>query len=212
MQNTTVTHAIAYKHPIIKIQSEKFNQVVVHLIVYYNYVCSYMCICICSVHRYVAALICTNLTCTAPSALVVNITKTSKDSTVHLKWDVVDDSLFTTYIVTWSRAGGSLQVATLTEQISYTITGLTLDTVYTISVTGANMCGQGPEFRTSVELSTAADSSKLKHVSSLYTTHCIKCCYMLFWQLHALVIACEHEPPISRLRPIIIGMSNLNAT
>ena len=71
-------------------------------------------------------------------------------SSVVVQWDAVDDSLITTYTVTWTRDGDSLQVVTLTEQTSYTITGLTLDTVYTITVTAANMCGSGPEFSTTV--------------------------------------------------------------
>ena len=78
--------------------------------------------------------------------------KNIESSSIVVQWDAVDDS-FTT-LVAWIRAGGSSpQVATLTEQTSYTITGLTLDIVYTITVTAANDCGQGPEFRTSIILS-----------------------------------------------------------
>ena len=43
-----------------------------------------------------------------------------------------------------------MQSYTLIEQSSYTITGLTLDRVYTIIVTASNNCGTGPEYRTSV--------------------------------------------------------------
>ena len=43
-----------------------------------------------------------------------------------------------------------MQSYTLTEQSSYTITALTLDRVYTITVTASNKCGIGPEYRTSV--------------------------------------------------------------
>ena len=84
---------------------------------------------------------------TGPPALTVNIAKNNERSIV-VQWDAVDDSLVTTYTITWTRAGGGLQSATLTEQTSYTITGLTLDTVYTITVTAANICGSGPEFNT----------------------------------------------------------------
>ena len=63
----------------------------------------------------------------------------------------MDDSLPTTYTVTWTINGtNSIQSHTLIEQSSYTITGLTLDTVYTITVTASNKCGQGPEYLTSV--------------------------------------------------------------
>ena len=63
-----------------------------------------------------------------------------------MQWEAVDNSTTTIYTITWKRAGGGLQVATLTEQTSYTITGLILDTFYAITVSAANRCGQGPEF------------------------------------------------------------------
>ena len=66
----------------------------------------------------------------------------------------MDDFLPTIYTVTWTSESDGIQVATLIEQTSYTITGLTLDTVYTITVTAANRCGQGPEFRTSISFLT----------------------------------------------------------
>ena len=87
-----------------------------------------------------------------PPALMVNIVliKDNESSSVVVQWDEVDDSLTTTYIVTWtSESDHILHHATRREQSSYTITGLTLDTVYTITVTAANRCGQGPEYRTS---------------------------------------------------------------
>ena len=68
----------------------------------------------------------------------------------------MDDSLPTTYTVTWTseRDLNNVQVKTLIEQSSYTITGLTLDTVYTISVTASNKCGTGPEYSTSISFRT----------------------------------------------------------
>ena len=53
----------------------------------------------------------------------------------------MDDFPNTTYTVTWTDGRDDIQVATLIEQTSYTITGLTLDTVYNITVTAANRCG-----------------------------------------------------------------------
>ena len=88
---------------------------------------------------------------TGPPALTVNIIKNIETSSIVVQWDVVDDgSLTTTYTVIWSRTGGGLQVATLTEQTSYTITGLAPNTVYTITVSAANRCGNAPEFSTTV--------------------------------------------------------------
>ena len=63
----------------------------------------------------------------------------------------MDDFLTTTnYAVTWAIGTTTIDSATLIEQSPHTITGLTLDTVYTITVTAANECGQGPEYVTSV--------------------------------------------------------------
>ena len=74
---------------------------------------------------------------------------------IVVQWDELDDSLPTTYIVTWtSERDHIVPVTNLIEQSSYTITGLTLDTVYTITVTADNRCGTGPEYLTSVSFST----------------------------------------------------------
>ena len=101
---------------------------------------------------------------TGPSALTVNIMKSTESSSIVVQWDEVNDSLTTTYIVTWtSQVDHIAHHVTLIEQSSYIITGLTLDTVYTITVTAANRCGQGPEYSTSVSLT--ADTT-----STIFTT------------------------------------------
>ena len=84
--------------------------------------------------------------------------KNIESSSIVVQWDAVDDSLPTTYTITWTDEGDLFEVATLTEQTSYTITGLTLDTVYIITVTASNMCGTGPEFRTSISFPTGITS------------------------------------------------------
>ena len=71
----------------------------------------------------------------------------------------MDDFLPTIYTVALTNGRDFSELTTLIEQTSYTITGLTLDTVYTITVTAANMCGSGPEFRTSVSFSNNATST-----------------------------------------------------
>ena len=80
------------------------------------------------------------------------------DSSIVVQWDEVDDSLPTTYTVTWTSEKdlNNVQVKTVEEQSSYTITGLTLDTVYTITVTASNSCGTGtgPPYSTSVSFPT----------------------------------------------------------
>ena len=82
--------------------------------------------------------------------LVKNLTNLS----IVVKWDALDDFLPTGYTVNWNKRSDQTQAIILSEQTSYTITGLTLDTVYTITVTAANMCGDGPKFRTSVSFPT----------------------------------------------------------
>ena len=96
---------------------------------------------------------------TGPSALTVNIMKNIESSSIVLQWDAVDDSLPTTYTIIWTDEGDLFEAATLTEQTSYTITGLTLDTVYTITVSPANICGNGPEFSTNIPFSTDTTST-----------------------------------------------------
>ena len=80
--------------------------------------------------------------------------KNIENSSIVIQWDAVDDFLPTTYILFWTNQRDLFEVATVIEQTSYTITGLTLDTVYTITVSAANMCGQGPEFSTSISFPT----------------------------------------------------------
>ena len=91
-----------------------------------------------------------------PSDLTVNTTKNNGNLSIVVQWDAVDDFLHTTYTVTWTDDRDLLNHSTVEEQTSYTITGLTLDTVYTITVTAANMCndGDGIEFKTSISFST----------------------------------------------------------
>ena len=96
---------------------------------------------------------------TGPSALTVTIIKLNDTLSIVVQWDVVDDFLDTNYGVTWTSRRNHVQAVGLIEQTSYTITGLTLDTVYTITVAAVNICGNGPEFRTSITFSTGTTST-----------------------------------------------------
>ena len=81
--------------------------------------------------------------------------KNNESSSIVVQWDEVDNSHTTAYTVTWtSESDLIVHPVTLTEQSLYTITGLTPDTVYTITVTAANRCGQGPEYSTNISLPT----------------------------------------------------------
>ena len=90
---------------------------------------------------------------TGPPALTVNIMENTESSSV-VQWDAVDDSLTTFYTVTWTSEATLIQSASLTERTSFTILGLSHDTVYNVTVTAANKCGGGPEFMTNVLIST----------------------------------------------------------
>ena len=85
--------------------------------------------------------------------LTVNIIKDTESSSLVVQWDEVDDSFPTTYTITWT-SGFPIYSVTLIEQSSYTITGLTFDTIYTITVAAANRCGTGTEFKTNMLYST----------------------------------------------------------
>lgn len=72
---------------------------------------------------------------------------------VIVQWDGVDDSLPVNYTVKWTsdeRSSNSMQSHTLMNKTSYTIIGLTIDTVYTITVYAANKGCTGPEYRSSI--------------------------------------------------------------
>ena len=106
---------------------------------------------------------------TGPYALTVSITKNTESSSIVVQWDAVDDFLTTTYTITWtSERDHNLQSATLNEQSSYTITGLTLDTVYSITVIAANKCGHGPEIVTRMSF-TADTTSTTSSISPTVT-------------------------------------------
>ena len=104
---------------------------------------------------------------TGPSALTVNIIKNIESASIVVQWDAVD---LTTYTIFWTNERDLFEVATVTEQTSYTITGLTLDTVYTITVSAANMCGDRSEFRTSISFPTGIRTTSPSLIIFL-------CCY-----------------------------------
>ena len=77
--------------------------------------------------------------------------KNFESSSIVVQWDTVAN--VTNYTVMWTNDANPIHSTTLIEQSSYTITGLTLDTVYTITVTAANRFCTGPEVMTSVVFS-----------------------------------------------------------
>ena len=91
---------------------------------------------------------------TGPSALTANVTKNNESLSSVIQWDAVDGSLATNYTVTWTSETDPTQSVATTMETSYTITGLILDTIYTITVAAVNMCGSGPEFTTSIAFHT----------------------------------------------------------
>ena len=97
---------------------------------------------------------------TGPPALTVNITKNTDSLSIVVQWDEVDDSITTTYVVTWTSERGHIKKSPgLVGLTSHTITGLTLDIVYNITVTATNICGSAPEYTGNVTLSASANPS-----------------------------------------------------
>ena len=94
-----------------------------------------------------------------PSALAINSTENTSNLSVVVQWDEVDDFLPTNYTITWSSDDTNATSHSVIEQSSYTITELTLDIVYTISVTASNRCGTGPVNRTNVLIPTGTTST-----------------------------------------------------
>ena len=84
----------------------------------------------------------------------MNIVKNLTNLSIVVQWNVVDGFLPMSYTINWNGGRDQAQAAAVANQTSFTITGLTLDTVYTINVTAINVCGSGPEFITNVTLST----------------------------------------------------------
>ena len=85
----------------------------------------------------------------------MNTMKNIEDLSIVVQWNAVDNFLPTTYTITWSDDGDLFEVATADElETSHTITGLTLDTVYTITVTPSNTCGGGPEVSSRISFPT----------------------------------------------------------
>ena len=88
---------------------------------------------------------------TGPPALTVDLVKNIKSLSIVVIWDAVNNVV--NYTVTWISESSLTQSYTLIEQSSYIIAGLTLDTVYNISVFATNKFCTGPEFRISAILS-----------------------------------------------------------
>ena len=103
----------------------------------------------------------------------MSITKNTESSSIVVQWNEVDDSLPTTYTVTWNSENNMLDSVSIEEQSSYTITGLTLDIVYFVTVTAANKCGQGPQYTTSVSLTTDITSSSTSTITVITNTMAI---------------------------------------
>ena len=76
----------------------------------------------------------------------------------------MDDFLHTAYTITCTNERDLFGADAVDEpQTSYTITGLPFYTVYTITVTAANRCGGGPEFKTSISVPTGTTFAIMIH-------------------------------------------------
>ena len=106
----------------------------------------------------------------------MNITKDIESLSLVVQWDAVEDFIDTIYTLVWSdRTDPVPKIAVVTEQTSYTITGLTLDTVYTITISAANRCGQGPEYITSAKFTENTTSPISPTATNQTNSKCFKC-------------------------------------
>ena len=104
-----------------------------------------------------------------PPALKVNVMTNIESSSIVVQWNKIEDSRITSYLVAWFSSSVQLVTKRLSsDQASYAITGLTLNTVYTIHAFAQNNCGSGPKFTTSIILSTTTTSTS--SISPIVTT------------------------------------------
>ena len=121
----------------------------------------------------------------------MNIIKHFESSSIVVQWDVLDDFLHTTYTVIWTDDRNPHGEDNVDEQTSYTITGLTLDTVYTITVTAANTCGSGPEFRANVTFSIGM---YVPHPLCMYIIIQYVALVLLSASINPTYVYCIHHP------------------
>ena len=110
---------------------------------------------------------------TGPPPLTVNISKNIESSSIVLQWDAVDDFLITTYVITWKSNATDIKSVAVIERTSYIITGLTLDTVYTLTVIAYNKCGERTDYTNKVSLyaDTTSTTSSISPTVTANTFH-----------------------------------------
>ena len=94
---------------------------------------------------FINIILCTLCNCADKpnTAVNVRIIGNNTSESFVVQWDEVIDIFSINYIVRWSGEDGSSGMDTV-DRLSYTVTGLTPDTSYNITVAGNNTCGVGP--------------------------------------------------------------------
>ena len=107
-----------------------------------QHVCSYACVC-------------TNSCFIGPSK-PMNIRFHTTNVSIFVQWDAIINQHVDRYIVNWTDGTNPIQ-SVIAHKISYTVTGLTPNTTYIVTVAAVNKCG------------TSADSSSVRtNVSSIH--------------------------------------------
>ena len=87
------------------------------------------------------------------------------DVSFVVQWDAVTNQSVDRYIVNWTDGTNLIQTVTVNET-SYNVTGLTLNTTYTVTVAAVNKCGIGvPSVDGRVTISTSPSMNSVSTTS-----------------------------------------------
>ena len=100
-----------------------------------------------------------------PDAVMITTTYNSASGSLLVQWNEVTDYFTVNYTVTWYNESGTVGMVTVNSP-PYTVTGLTANTSYNVTVVAINTCcGVGPV--SNVIVNTASTSTTPGNVTQL---------------------------------------------